>query len=209
MIPMSSNHARHLADIILGGQDGLVNVLGLSIGVVGATADPHLVIISGLSALFAESISMGAVAYTSSKAELDTERRAAQEAQMDQAKIEGILASLQGLEASQTRFIRSRLMGAHAPRPDRSTPGSKALKVWLSTMAGSLVPLWPYFFFEVHLAALLSITSAFFVLFATGALKAHWTVGSWKRSGLEMLLVGGLAALAGYGIGLLLRAPLG
>ncbi len=60
--------AGKLHDIILGGQDGLVNVLGIVLAVAAATASTKIVLISGLAATFAESISMGAVAYTSSKA---------------------------------------------------------------------------------------------------------------------------------------------
>jgi len=66
-----SGVASHLRDIILGGQDGIVNVLGLVLGVASATNDPKIVIIAGLASTFAESISMGAVAYTSSEAEAD------------------------------------------------------------------------------------------------------------------------------------------
>ena len=60
-----------LRDIILGGQDGLVNVLGVILAVASATNDVKIVLIAGLAATFAESISMAAVAYTSSKAERD------------------------------------------------------------------------------------------------------------------------------------------
>ncbi len=60
-----------LRDIILGWQDGVVNVLGLVLGVATATDSTRLIIISGLAALFAESASMAAVAYTSSKAAKD------------------------------------------------------------------------------------------------------------------------------------------
>ena len=56
-----------LRDFILGGQDGLVNVLGLLLGVAAATNEKRIVLIAGIAALMAESISMGAVAYTSSK----------------------------------------------------------------------------------------------------------------------------------------------
>src|SRR3989304_327092 len=62
---------RWIREFILGGQDGLVNVLGLILGVATATQDVKIVLIAGISALFAESISMGAVAYTSSKAAWD------------------------------------------------------------------------------------------------------------------------------------------
>jgi predicted membrane protein (TIGR00267 family) len=61
--------ASRLHDIILGGQDGVVNVLGLVLGVASATNETRIVIIAGLASTFAESISMGAVAYTSSEAE--------------------------------------------------------------------------------------------------------------------------------------------
>ncbi|HQN45042.1 MAG TPA: VIT1/CCC1 transporter family protein, partial [Anaerolineaceae bacterium] len=63
--------ASGLADIILGGQDGLVNVLGVILGVAAASSDPRLVIVAGLAATFAESVSMGAVAFTSTLAEAD------------------------------------------------------------------------------------------------------------------------------------------
>ena len=60
-----------LSDIILGGQDGLVNVLGVILGVAAASSDQRLVMAAGLAAAFAESISMGAVAYTSTLADRD------------------------------------------------------------------------------------------------------------------------------------------
>lgn len=67
-IPKKAGFASQLHDLILGGQDGLVNVLGIVLGVAAATASTRIILISGLAATFAESISMGAVAYTSAKA---------------------------------------------------------------------------------------------------------------------------------------------
>lgn len=63
--------ASALSDVILGGQDGLVNVLGVILGVAAATADARIVLVAGLAATFAESVSMGAVAYTSTLADAD------------------------------------------------------------------------------------------------------------------------------------------
>src|ERR671937_790140 len=62
---------RSLRDIILGGQDGLVNVLGLVLGVAAATAQLRIIIVAGLAATFSESIAMAGVAYTASLAERD------------------------------------------------------------------------------------------------------------------------------------------
>ena len=58
-----------VSDIILGGQDGLVNVLGVILGVAAATAGAHIVLVAGLAATFAEPVSMDTVAYTSTMAE--------------------------------------------------------------------------------------------------------------------------------------------
>ncbi len=64
------HHSRSsiLSDFILGSQDGLVNVLGIILGISAATSDIRLIFVAGLAALGAESISMGAVAYTSTLA---------------------------------------------------------------------------------------------------------------------------------------------
>ncbi|HHH41004.1 MAG TPA: VIT family protein, partial [Chloroflexi bacterium] len=54
-----------LAEVILGGQDGLVNVLGVILGVAAASADQRIILAAGLAATFAESVSMAAGVYTS------------------------------------------------------------------------------------------------------------------------------------------------
>src|SRR3989338_8298124 len=61
----------NIRDFILGFQDGLVNTLGLVLGVASAVQSTRIVLISGLVTTFAESVSMAAVAYTSTKAAHD------------------------------------------------------------------------------------------------------------------------------------------
>src|SRR3989442_15068280 len=63
--------AGSLSDFILGSQDGLVNVLGVVLGVAIASHNITITLAGGLAATFAESISMGAVAYTSTLARRD------------------------------------------------------------------------------------------------------------------------------------------
>src|SRR5262249_10331759 len=60
-----------LRDLILGGQDGLVNVLGIVLGVSAASTNVKVLLAAGLAATFAEGVSMGAVAWTSSRAQAD------------------------------------------------------------------------------------------------------------------------------------------
>lgn len=54
-----------------GDRTSLVNALGVILGVAAASQDIRIIIAGGLAATFAESISMGAVAYTSSLADAD------------------------------------------------------------------------------------------------------------------------------------------
>jgi VIT1/CCC1 family predicted Fe2+/Mn2+ transporter len=60
-----------LRDVILGGQDGLVNILGIILGVIAGGGDRTVLLAAGFAAAITESISMGAVGYTSTVADRD------------------------------------------------------------------------------------------------------------------------------------------
>lgn len=166
-----SNKKVNFREFILGGQDGIVNVLGLVLGVAGATLSSNIVIISGLVATVAESVSMAAVAYTSSKAAKD-----------------------------YYHSIKHKIHFAEFENPLKS-----AWTVGMATIIGSLIPLAPFFFFSVKNGIIISLILSGIVLFVVGALKAKLSIGSWKRSGLELMIIGLIAALVGYGVGLLLK----
>src|ERR671935_1325271 len=76
--PAEQRRKNWLRDVILGGQDGLVNILGIILGVIAADGSTTVLIVTGVAAAITESISMGAVGYTSSISERDyyeSERR--------------------------------------------------------------------------------------------------------------------------------------
>jgi len=52
--PRGARGAALIRDVILGGQDGLVNVLGLVLGMAVATGSTRVVVTAGLAALLAE-----------------------------------------------------------------------------------------------------------------------------------------------------------
>jgi VIT1/CCC1 family predicted Fe2+/Mn2+ transporter len=60
-----------LRDVILGGQDGLVNILGIILGVIAGGGSDTVLLAAGFAAAITESISMAAVGYTSSISERD------------------------------------------------------------------------------------------------------------------------------------------
>lgn len=213
-----------LSDIILGGQDGLVNVLGIVLGVASATNDRFIVLIAGLVATFAESVSMAAVAYASVRAEQDHYRR-----ELEQEKWE--VEHLPEVETEEIRLIymRKGLRGKELEQMVRTVTGNTEL--WLSVMmteelglspiessnpvkaagvvggsaiVGSLIPLVPFAFLSVGDSIVPSLIISTIVLFAVGVYKARVTVGSWLKSGLEMAVVGMVAALVGYFVGKIL-----
>src|SRR3989442_14662210 len=74
-----------LRDVILGGQDGLVNILGIILGVIAGGGSKTVLLAAGFAAAITESISMGAVGYTSSVSQPDYYRaeRAREGAEID------------------------------------------------------------------------------------------------------------------------------
>jgi vacuolar iron transporter family protein len=214
---------RRLRDIILGGQDGLVNVLGLVLGVAAATQKTQVIIVAGLAATFSESIAMGGVAYTSALAERDYYL-----AELNREKRE--IEEVPDVETEEVReiFREKGLKGETLERVVKDITSDK--QVWLevmmrdelhlspvtttgltgrailtgvSTLIGSLIPLVP--FLPVTPATILAIPLCAAVLFGVGAYKALTLVGDWRLSGLQMLIIGMASAFAGYVIGRILH----
>ncbi|HEY4672875.1 MAG TPA: VIT1/CCC1 transporter family protein [Nitrososphaerales archaeon] len=217
-----------LRDFILGVQDGLVNVLGLLLGVATATMSTKTVLIAGLAATFAESLAMGAVAYTSTKAyrdfyhsELERERMHIEQIPDHEREEIHEMFAQKGFKGEELESIVQKItsnkevwlqiMMAEELKlvpQDRDGPSRSALIVGFSSLLGSIIPLVPYFFVAVETAVWLSFGVSGISLFAIGAYKAKLTIGSPWKSGIEMFLIGSAAAVAGYLIGLVLGTSL-
>jgi VIT1/CCC1 family predicted Fe2+/Mn2+ transporter len=216
-----------LSEIILGGQDGLVNVLGVILGVAAATQDARIVIAAGLAATFAESVSMGAVAYTSTLAETDLyhserEREYRHIHSAPDVEIEEIrsIYRKKGFEGETLEKIVEVITANpdvwvavmmseefQMSPPEKSEALGSALIVGVSALIGSIIPLLPFLFLDVRPSIWISIFVSALTLFIAGIYKARITVGRPFRSGLQMALIGTVSALVGYAVGLLFRAP--
>src|SRR3989344_8128055 len=214
----------NIRDFILGFQDGIVNTLGLVLGVASAVQSTKIVLISGLVTTFAESISMAAVAYTSTKAahefyesELEREKKEIKEIpHMEVQEIRDIyykkgfrgkqLESIVRKITSNKKLWLETMMADELKLfpEDYEKPLKSATIVGLSAVIGSLVPVLPFFIFNVKLGMGYALILSIAALFIVGSAKAKVTIGDWKRSGLEMAIVGTVAALVGYFVGTLL-----
>ncbi len=227
--PGGDTHRRAtgLSDIILGGQDGLVNVLGVVLGVAAATQDTRIVLVAGLAATFAESVSMGAVAYTSTLADADVfesersreYRHIERHPHLERAEIReiyrrkgfgGVLLEqiVETITANPDVWVAVMMAEEHQLGPvDRGVAMRAAWVVGLAAVVGSLVPLVPFLVLPVVPSIILSIVATALVLFGVGAAKGRLTVGRPLRSGLEMAAIGTISAMVGFVIGALLKVP--
>ncbi|HYV46876.1 MAG TPA: VIT1/CCC1 transporter family protein [Myxococcaceae bacterium] len=214
-------HRSRLVEVILGGQDGLVNVLGVILGMAAASGSQRLVIAAGLAATFAESISMAAVAFTTKRAEAELfQREAARERrhfhrvpELEREEVrafyrrkgfQGPLLEkiVQTITADEEVWLAVMMAEEHRLEPVsvRRALGA-ALVVGLAALAGSLLPLAPFLVLGVTAASWASVALSAAALFVFGALKARWTVSRPWRGGAELAAIGIASAVAGYLVG--------
>jgi vacuolar iron transporter family protein len=219
----SHPHPTFLSDFILGSQDGLVNVLGILLGLSAAAAEYRVILIATLAALAAEAISMGAVAYTSTLArrslyvaELEREQREIREvpdAEREEVRVilrkwgyegEDLEEMLRRIEAKPKAWLDLMMafeLNLSEVSPDQ--PRNSALLVFSATIVGSLIPLLP--FLVVHTTSVANVIASVVLsgaaLFVIGAYESRVTVGSLWKSGSRMLLIGLAAGFAGFLVG--------
>jgi len=216
-----------LSDFILGSQDGLVNVLGIILGVSAATSDMRILLVAALAALGAESVSMGAVAYTSTLARqkqyyrdvekekneikntpghvLDSIKKILKSWEYKGKELDNLASGIAKNPNAAMEFLMS--FERKSIPVDKSAPFRSFVTVILATVLGSAIPVLPFLFVKsVYAGAIVSVVISGIALFCIGFYEAKTTVGSLWRSGLQMLIIGLAAGLVGYLIGHLIGA---
>jgi VIT1/CCC1 family predicted Fe2+/Mn2+ transporter len=215
-------------NIILGGQDGIVNVLGIVLGVATATNSTPLVLLAGLAATFAESISMAAVAYTSTRAEAehyesevkkqlkeieDTPERARADLRKIYSEkgiggklLEDVIAKISSNKKAWMETMMREELRLGNPSEDMSS-SMQGVVVGFSAIVGSFIPLLPFFILPVSASIAPSLLASLAVLFLVGAYKSKLTSGKWFMGGLELMIIGGAAAFSGYLVGVFFQVP--
>jgi predicted membrane protein (TIGR00267 family) len=228
-VPLADPHRSNsrLTDVVLGGQDGVVNVLGMVLGVMAATGSARVVLVAGLAAGLSNSVSMAAVAYTSTRAAGDLFRserereyrhiEAAPQVERDEIRdiygrkgFEGELLEriVETITSHKDVWVAIMMMEEHhLTDVDRKRSLRSAAVVGASALVGSLLPLSPFLVLRVAPAAWLAVVLAAAALFALGVYKARVTIGHPAKSGLELAAIGIASALIGYAVGALLQAP--
>jgi len=222
-----------IRNVIYGVNDGLTATLGVLAGVGGATVNPRVVLIGGLSAMVASGVSMAGGAYLASKSQREVfEGQLAREAaeieampDLERAELVEIYRS-KGLTADEAATIVGRItsdkkvwletqareeLGLDVAQFEN--PPREGLVAGISTLIGGSIPVAGYllgrWLLGANLNGLAALGVAFVVcavfLFVIGSARSFFTGKGAVRSGLEMLAVGSIVAAVTYGVGVLFR----
>ncbi|MEW6752129.1 MAG: VIT1/CCC1 transporter family protein [Candidatus Latescibacterota bacterium] len=221
--------AAYIGEMVYGGLDGIITTFAVVSGVAGAKLGSGVVVILGVANLLADGFSMATGAYLSSKSQREYyDRERQREAWEVDHFPEGEKAELRELylrqgyseeDARQMVEIKSRdrerwvdamMKEELGMLPDESHPLANGAATLASFVVAGSVPLLVYLYgifvpVAQQVAFGVSVVLSALALFALGAARVVVTRQSPAKSGLEMLLVGGLAAVVAYGVGALLK----
>lgn len=211
----------NLRAAVFGVNDGLVSNASLIFGVAGASADPNVVLLTGIAGLTAGAFAMAAGEFVSVRSQrelfeyqIGLERDELKEYPDAEAQELALIYKAKGLSGGEAQRVAKKLVAdpEHALdtlareelglNPDElGSPWGAAISSLLSFAVGAAIPLLPFVFHAgaASLAIAAGLTAV--ALFAVGATLSLFTGRAAVLSGLRMLLLGGLAALVTFGVG--------
>lgn len=221
-----TEHDSHIGDYIYGANDGIITTFAVVSGVAGAALAPNIVIILGIANLLADGFSMAASNYLGKRSEEDfvlaayERQRKAIEAdpKKEREHIRRLYAAkgftgerldhaVETVTAETDLWIDTVIHEEF--RLPEIEPGGAVQGAWATFIAflvAGAVPLIPYVLhFPIKSQFGWSIILMALALFGVGAARTLVTKRSWLRSGVEMLVVGSIAAAVSYGIGYALK----
>ncbi len=208
-----------IREFVFGINDGLVTTVGFIAGVTGALINLKIVLMSGSAEIIAGTVSMFFGAYLAAKSqnefyqkEINREMREIkenpdheieeiyeiyQDKGFTKTEIDPIVKKLMSDKKMLLDFMVQDELGIS--RDYYENPLKIASYTGLSFLAGGIPPLLPFFFIKHSAPAVAaSIILSIIVLAVTGLAKAKVTKTGRLKSALEMVIIGGTAAAAGF-----------
>jgi VIT1/CCC1 family predicted Fe2+/Mn2+ transporter len=212
---------------ILGINDGLVSNFCLMMGVAGGTTASgnfDFIILAGVAALIAGSLSMATGEYISVRSQkdiyehqIDMERAELEEWPEEEEEELVLIYRAKGIEESQARVIASALMADPTRALDTmvreelglnlqnlGSPWLAAISSLLAFALGALIPIIPILFSSGNISIVLSAIFSASALFIVGGIVSAASGKNIFLGAIRMLLAGTLAAAFTYGAGYLL-----
>ena len=219
--PWHTPKGRAIREVVFGMNDGLITTLCFLAGVSSAIAHSGVVILAGLAEVMAGAVSMALGAYLATKAqqeffarEIARERREIEEAaEHERDEVREIYRG-HGLTEDEIEIMTNRITAdkerwLHFMLREElglveetfDNPVESGAIMGVSFIIGALPPLLPYFFLAPRQALPVTLLLSLLTLFGLGIGKTRVTKVNWLRSGLEVAVLGIIAAAVGYGLG--------
>lgn len=173
---------RYLKSIVYGGLDGIITTFAVVAGVVGANLAIRIVLILGLSNLIADGISMAIGDYLSTKASKE-------------------------YDDNNIKNKKTRVKNKTLNKKFGNIPLKNSIFTFSSFVIFGFIPLVAYifsYFYTIENLFLYSLILTAIALFILGSIKSKITGKNPIKSGIEMLIIGGIAAGAAYYVGYLI-----
>ena len=223
--------SEYMSNFIYGALDGIITTFAVVSGVAGARLDPGIVLIMGLANLFGDGFSMATGAYLSAKNDIEYyarersrekwevehfpegEKQELIEIYLQQGYPQDDVQKMVEIKTKDPeRWLNAMMVEELNMLPENRKPVTSALITFAGFVVAGVLPL-SYYLLDLVFHFNLTSSNAFLVaiglsglaLFGIGAAKVTVTENNPWKSGLEMLIVGGLAAAVAYGIGALLK----
>jgi VIT1/CCC1 family predicted Fe2+/Mn2+ transporter len=211
-----------LKDAVFGVNDGIVSMLALVAGLSAASMTRQVVVIAGFAEAFAGAISMAIGSYISTKSQVEflkSELRSEDMALKKSPRVEKehlrAIYAKRGLKGREldcvvNAIISNKTVWKEVMQKEElgfsetilENPLKGAVVMFVAFTLASMVPLIPYLYATPGpLAFTFSLFNGFVVLFLVGVGKTYFTGKNKLASGLEMIVVGGIATALAYGIG--------
>ena len=225
---VAEDHKSHripwLRAAVLGANDGIVSVAGLTIGVAAASASRSAVVTAGVAGLIAGAMSMATGEFISVSSQRDAEHAdLAIEAEALRQNPKAELRELakiyegRGVEPGLARLVAEQLMahdelGAHMRDELGITEVAMARPLqaaWTSALAfttGVILPLLAITLTPTSARIIVCAAVALVALVGLGALGAKAGGAPWRRAALRVVVWSSLAMALTYGIGRLVGA---
>ncbi len=215
---------------VLGANDGLVSNLSLVMGVAGAAAQQHTILLTGLAGLVAGACSMAMGEWLSVNStrelyqrQIDTEADELAHMPAEEREELVMIYQAKGLSEAEANSLADRMMNNTATALDTLTreelgidPKELGGSAWAAAAAsfglfslGAIFPILPYAAWSGNAAVLGSLASAGVALFLIGAGTSLFTGRTVLFSGVRQLLIGYAAAGVTFAIGRLVGVTLG
>ncbi len=210
----------NLRAAVFGVNDGLISNASLIFGIAGATADPDMVLLSGIAGLLAGAFSMSAGEYVSVRSQrelfeyqIHLEKEEIEEYPEEEARELSLIYEARGIPAEEAKEMASKII-ADPKRaldtlareelglnPDHlGSPWGAALFSFVSFGFGAFIPLLP-FLVRIPGALLISSILTGIALLSVGSSLSLFTGRNALWSGVRMLLIGSFAGGVTYLIG--------